>query len=51
MISIFASDGSIKISHAGIETGQGIHTKGLLCYFMTSLFLSIVKKNNLKPKN
>lgn len=27
MISIYAHDGTISVSHAGIEMGQGIHTK------------------------
>ncbi len=28
-ISIYASDGSVKLSHGGIECGQGIHTKAV----------------------
>lgn len=27
LVSIYASDGTVAVSHAGIEMGQGIHTR------------------------
>lgn len=27
LVSIYASDGTVAVSHAGVEMGQGIHTR------------------------
>lgn len=41
LISIYAEDGTVAVSHGGVEIGQGINTKVSLSLFLTLfLFLS-----------
>ena len=43
-VSIYGSDGSVMVSHAGIESGQGINTK-VSCFEYFELFSNYIKLN------
>lgn len=44
LISVFATDGTIAVTHGGIEIGQGINTKVSLCVLrcFNRMLLSVV---------
>ncbi len=49
MISIYHYDGTVACTHAGIEMGQGLHTKVLQT--IAQSFQIPTDKINLKPSN
>lgn len=49
MISIYQSDGTVSITHGGIEMGQGLNTKAAqTCAYKFGIDLNMVK---VKPTN
>ena len=43
MISIYAGDGSVSLSHGGVEIGQGIHTKvSQVCAYELGISMDII---------
>lgn len=48
MVSIFAVDGSVAVTHGGVETGQGIHTK--VSNYMIRYILTVEMQNNRGKK-
>jgi xanthine dehydrogenase/oxidase len=47
MVSIYAGDGSISVSHGGVEIGQGIHTKvAQVCAYALNVPIDII---SIKP--
>ena len=55
IIAIYASDGSVSVSHGGVEMGQGIHTKvAQVCAYELDIpieSISIKSANNLTNAN
>ncbi|XP_014217161.1 xanthine dehydrogenase-like [Copidosoma floridanum] len=49
MVSIYARDGTVSVSHAGIEMGQGLHTK--MAQIVASAFNIDLKMVSVKPSN
>ncbi len=43
MISVYSNDGSLSVSHGGIEIGQGIHTKiSQVCAYQLGIPMDII---------